>query len=236
MMNLFKNYCLSIYLSIFYLTNIADTHGSILKNFFSYITVKERYEVSMVCYFANFCNVTLKIVVPALFIISSCWPQQSLPHYNKRVPIMKLTSPAFSEGASIPRKYTCQGDDISPELTWSNVPQNTKSFALICDDPDASGGTWVHWVIFNIPPSVTKIPEGEKPVGIEGITNFGKTGYGGPCPPSGTHRYFFKLYALDTELSLKRGATAQDVEHAMEGHKLATAQLMGVYEKRNVKK
>lgn len=181
----------------------------------------------MVYYITYFFKIALKIS-PALFMVSSCWPASQM----QRIASMKLTSPSFIHGASIPSKYTCEGNDISPELMWTAVPKNTKSFALICDDPDAPGGTWVHWVIFNIPPTITKIPEGGKPAGIQGTNSWEKTGYGGPCPPSGTHRYFFTLYAVDTELSLDQRATANDVKRAIEGHKLATAQLLGVYEKK----
>lgn len=150
---------------------------------------------------------------------------------------IQLTSSAFEEGKFIPSKYTCDGADISPPLKWSNAPQNTKTFALICDDPDAPVGTWVHWVLYDIPSTVTELPEGvpsDKTLSsgaIHGINDFRKYGYGGPCPPSGTHRYYFKIYALDTELKLAPGAKKSDVEKAMEGHILATGQLMGRYKR-----
>ncbi len=141
-----------------------------------------------------------------------------------------LTSSAFREGASIPVKHTCDGPDVSPPLAWSGAPKNTKTFALICDDPDAPAGTWVHWVLFNVPPTVTQLPENASGSGTEGRNDFRKTGYGGPCPPPGKpHRYFFKLYALDASLALKAGATKADVERAMQGHVLAQAQLMGTF-------
>jgi Raf kinase inhibitor-like YbhB/YbcL family protein len=148
---------------------------------------------------------------------------------------MKITSPAFKEGDMIPSKYTCDGDDISPSLQWTELPKNTQSLALISDDPDAPMGTWVHWVIYNIPPSITGLPEGlpatEKLMNGErqGMTNFGRVGYGGPCPPGGTHRYYFKFYALDKGLDLKPGATKSQLLKAMEGHILAEAELMGRY-------
>jgi len=146
-----------------------------------------------------------------------------------------LTSTAFNEGQAIPPVYTCDGKDISPPLAWTGLPEGTKSLALINDDPDAPMGTWVHWMFYNLPPSVRQLPEafpadGELPNGTrQGRTDFGRMGYGGPCPPSGTHRYFFKLYALDTVLSLAGGATATDLEAAMRGHVLAEARLMGTY-------
>lgn len=147
---------------------------------------------------------------------------------------MTLTSPAFAEGAAIPRKYTCDAENVSPSLAWSGVPAGAKSLALIFDDPDAPAGTWTHWVIFNQGALTSGLPEGIQPKdarigGIQGTTSFGKTGYGGPCPPGGTHRYFFRLYALDTELPLKSSARAADVRAAMQGHVFAEATLMGRY-------
>jgi len=155
----------------------------------------------------------------------------------QRGAMMKLTSPAFVEGAMIPSKYTCDGQDISPALAWSDVPAGTKTFALICDDPDAGAGTWIHWVLFNLPADSTGLPEGVpadktlKTGGVQGTTSFRRIGYGGPCPPGGTHRYFFKLYALDNTLALGNNATAKDVAAAAKGHILAEAQLMGRYKR-----
>ena len=148
-----------------------------------------------------------------------------------------IKSPAFVPGGKIPGKYTCDGMDISPPLTWTSGPEGTKTFALICDDPDAPMGTWVHWVLFNLPADITEFsenvpPERELESGAkQGMNDFRKIGYGGPCPPSGTHRYFFKLYALDTEINLEAGATKSELLRAMEGHILAEAQLMGRYER-----
>jgi Raf kinase inhibitor-like YbhB/YbcL family protein len=150
---------------------------------------------------------------------------------------MKLTSSAFTEGAMIPAKYSCDGQDISPPLAWTALPDGAKSLALICDDPDAPIGTWVHWVAFNLPSDTTGLPEGvpaektPKTGGVQGTNSGRRIGYGGPCPPSGTHRYFFKLYALDNSLSLASNATAKDVQAAMKGHILAEAQLMGRYKR-----
>ena len=148
---------------------------------------------------------------------------------------MELKSSAFKHMEKIPSKYTCDGPDISPPLSWSGVPSGTKSLVIIVDDPDAPMGTWVHWLVYNIPPEMEGLPENfpkvrETEQGIrQGITDFGRVGYGGPCPPSGTHRYFFKLYALDTTLNLPPGATKKQLLKAMEGHILAKAELVGLY-------
>ena len=150
---------------------------------------------------------------------------------------LQITSAAFSEGGMIPKPYTCDGTDVSPDLSWTGVPEATKSLSLICDDPDAPVGTWVHWVLFNISAGEKGIPtevapEATLPNGAKhGTNDFRRLGYGGPCPPGGTHRYFFKLYALDTVLSLRSGATKAQVEEAMRGHILAQAQLMGKYKR-----
>jgi Raf kinase inhibitor-like YbhB/YbcL family protein len=148
-----------------------------------------------------------------------------------------LTSAAFKDGATIPGKYTCDGVDVSPPLAWSGAPAGTRGFALIADDPDAPGGTWVHWVLYHLPAEVSELPENIAKVesldlggARQGRNDFRRPGYGGPCPPPGpAHRYFFKLYALDTRLELKAGAQKKDVEAAMEGHVLGSAQLMGTY-------
>jgi len=152
---------------------------------------------------------------------------------------IQLASTAFANGQSIPQKYTCDGDDISPPLTWTGAPAGVKTFALITDDPDAPAGIWVHWVIYNLPPDATgltedtpksdSLPNGAK----QGVNDFKNVGYGGPCPPPGkAHRYFFKLYALDTTLDLPSGATKADLLKAMDGHVLAQGQLMGTYQRR----
>jgi Raf kinase inhibitor-like YbhB/YbcL family protein len=148
-----------------------------------------------------------------------------------------ITSSAFSEGGMIPGQYTCDGPDISPDLSWEGVPEGTRSLALICDDPDAPAGTWVHWVLFNIPAGEKGLPAeiASKATlsngALQGTNDFGRLGYGGPCPPRGTHRYYFKLYALDIFLSLNAGAKKAQVEAAMAGHILAQAQLMGKYKR-----
>ncbi len=140
---------------------------------------------------------------------------------------LHVSSPAFENNKLIPAKYTCDGDDVSPPLTIGSIPEGTKSLVLIVDDPDAPMGTWDHWVVWNIPPT-RSIAEGTVP-GTEGLNTYRRHSYGGPCPPSGTHRYFFKVYALDTVLSLSSNATKRDVEKAMPGHVLAKGEVIGLY-------
>jgi len=157
-------------------------------------------------------------------------------------PMMKVTSPAFENQGAIPKKFTCDGEDISPALAWSNIPEGTKSFALIVDDPDAPDPanprmTWVHWVIYNIPATVSSLLEGvtdkDLPKGtLQGLNDWKKTGYGGPCPPTGNHRYFHKLYALDSVLPDLKQPTKAKLEKAMEGHVLSKAELVGLYQRK----
>lgn len=144
---------------------------------------------------------------------------------------MKLVSSAFQHNSMMPSEFTCDGSDSSPPLSITDVPANAKSLVLIVDDPDAPVGTWDHWVVFNIPQSTKQIPQDTEPNGVSGKNSWGKTGYGGPCPPSGTHRYFFKLYALDTILNLAQGATKKQIEAAMQKHILAKAELVGLYKR-----
>jgi Raf kinase inhibitor-like YbhB/YbcL family protein len=150
---------------------------------------------------------------------------------------LTVTSPAFKEGEMIPRKHACDDRNASPPLAWTEPPAGTGSLALICDDPDAPVGTWVHWVLFNIPASTRELPESVAPENTlaygerQGRNGWGEIGYGGPCPPSGTHRYYFKLYALDKTLDLGPGAAKAEVERAMQGHILAQGQLMGRYKR-----
>jgi Raf kinase inhibitor-like YbhB/YbcL family protein len=150
---------------------------------------------------------------------------------------IEITSSAFEEDGLIPSKYTCDGADVSPPLRWESVPEGTKSIALISDDPDAPMGTWVHWVIFDLPAEVREleenIPRDETlPNGAtQGTNDFGRIGYGGPCPPGGTHRYFFKIYALDTRLDLAAGTRKRELLDAMEGHILGQGQLIGKYKR-----
>ena len=150
---------------------------------------------------------------------------------------LEISSSAFSEGEMIPTRYTCDGPDISPELSWKGIPEAARSLALICDDPDAPMGTWIHWVLFNIPvsangltaeiPSDASLENGAR----HGTNDFRRLGYGGPCPPGGTQRYFFKLFALDAELNLESGVTKAELLDAMQGHILAEARLMGTYKR-----
>ncbi len=141
---------------------------------------------------------------------------------------MSISSPAFAQEEAIPTQFSCDGENVSPELAWTGVPEGTASLVLIVDDPDAPVGVWDHWILFNIAPDTTGIPQGST-AGTDGSNSWDRTGYGGPCPPSGTHRYFFKLYALDTTLDLTEGSYKWAIEDALEGHILAYAELMGTY-------
>jgi Raf kinase inhibitor-like YbhB/YbcL family protein len=145
---------------------------------------------------------------------------------------MKITSSAFHEGANIPSKFTCDGSDTSPPLQIAGVPSGAKSLVLIVDDPDAPSGLFTHWLVWNIPPQTGSIAEGSAPQGVQGANDFGKSGYRGPCPPSGTHRYSFKIFALDRELELRSGAKRSQVDAAMKGHVIAQGELVGRYAKR----
>ncbi len=151
---------------------------------------------------------------------------------------IKVSSPAFKNGDFIPSKYTCDGDDVSPEIRIEGVPTNAKSLVLINDDPDAPMGTWDHWILYDIPPNVTVIPEGIKPEKIftngmkHGLNSWGKLGYGGPCPPGGTHRYYFKVYALDILLDIPPGATKSKILKSMEGRVIGYGELMGKYSRK----
>jgi len=146
---------------------------------------------------------------------------------------MRLTSPAFNNNKNIPAKYTCNGEDVNPPLEIMDVPTAAKSLVLIVDDPDAPRGDWVHWLVWNIKPETKNISENSVLVGtVEGVTDFGQTGWGGPCPGSGQHHYQFKLYALDTELNLGSSAKKPDLENAMSGHILTQTLLVGLYQRR----
>ncbi len=159
---------------------------------------------------------------------------------------LKVTSPTFQPGGSIPSKYTCEGQDVSPPLAWSGSPASTKTFALIVDDPDAPDPAkpqrvYVHWVLYNLPAMTTALPENASKKGLpkgalQGKNDWGKTGYGGPCPPIGRHRYFFKLYALDTELTGLSSPTKADVERAIKGHVVDSGELIATYQKTAAKK
>lgn len=160
-------------------------------------------------------------------------------HAEAEVPAqIQLTSPAFQSGSEIPQECTCEGRDVSPPLVWKEIPKKSQSLVLIMDDPDVPAGTWVHWVIFNLPPTIHSLPKGMPALKqlangeMHGMNSFGRYGYRGPCPPSGSHRYFFKLYALDIPLQERERMTKEEVEKAMEGHVLAKGELMGTYAKK----
>ncbi len=159
---------------------------------------------------------------------------------------LKITSAAFEQGRDIPARYTCEGQDVSPPLEWSDLPRNAKTLSLIVDDPDAPDPAkpqrvYVHWVVYNIPASVDSLKENASKDGmpkgaLQGNNDWGKAEYGGPCPPIGRHRYFFKLYALDTALAVSSAATKADLERAMQGHVVGSGELMGTYQKAAAKK
>ncbi len=167
--------------------------------------------------------VTVAIVISLIAI-------QATPGEEGTMSKFSVASKAFPHNGTIPSKYTCDGADVSPPLSIADIPKGTKSLALIVDDPDAPVGTWVHWLVWNIAADTREIPENTVPRGaLQGTNDFRKQRYGGPCPPSGTHRYFFKLYALDTALPLAAGATKARIEESMKGHVLAQAELIGLY-------
>jgi Raf kinase inhibitor-like YbhB/YbcL family protein len=174
-------------------------------------------------------KVAAAVVVIITFIITL--GMGCIENPQRRFGNMKLFSSAFEDNGTIPSEYTCDGIDVSPPLSFSNIPENTKSLALIMDDPDAPMGTWVHWLVWNISANKTDFSKGENITYQQGKNDFGDFDYGGPCPPSGTHRYFFKLYALDTMLKLNKGSTKKQLESAMSGHILEEAQLIGIYER-----
>ena len=191
----------------------------------------------------------LTALLSCVMLTAACRREAAPPNANVTAPspaattkgeekmTLKLTSTAFDEGGMIPAKYTCDGENVSPPLAWSGVPEAAKSLALVADDPDAPGGTWTHWVIYQIPATEKGLPENVPARDTlddgarQGKNDFKKTGYGGPCPPSGTHRYFFKLYALDTDPNLPPGATKDQLLKATEGHVVAQGQLMGRYKR-----
>lgn len=180
--------------------------------------------------------------IALLALLALAWDARDILAQQKDVSAMtlKLTSAAFTHRGEIPSKYSCEGQDVSPPLAWSGVPAGAKSLALIVDDPDAPDPaapktTWVHWVLYNIPPSVSSLAEGATRLPAQtlaGQNDWQRSGYGGPCPPIGRHRYFHKLYALDTVLPDLRGPSKAKLEAQMKGHVLAQAELVGVYQKR----
>lgn len=172
-----------------------------------------------------------------LAALSACQDSQPEPQVRKGTgQPLQVESSAFEAGGSIPIQHTCDGQDMSPPLSWSEPPAGAQSMALIMEDPDAPGGTWDHWVLFNVDATSRSLPEGVPPdqtvegIGVNGSNSWRRVGYGGPCPPKGSeHRYFFRLYALDTDLNLTPGASRRDLEGAMEGHIIGEGQLMGLY-------
>lgn len=173
---------------------------------------------------------------PRVLLAAAFLPLIALPGARaeeKTLNRLKISSPVFPHDGTIPPKFTCDGTDVNPPLSVAGIPEKTRSLALIVDDPDAPARTWVHWVVWDIPPGTGEIPENSVPAGAtQGTNDFGKQRYGGPCPPSGTHRYFFKLYALDAPLALKPGASKGQVEEAMKGHILGQAELIGRYRRK----
>jgi len=185
----------------------------------------------------------IKIIFACVLFLCTAIDGASRKKVNKNnkkgmdMAVMKVISNAFKDGEMIPAKYTCDGEDVSPQISWQDAPTGTKSFVLICDDPDAPMGIWVHWVVFNIPVSVTEFAQGADPKKIgatEGINSWGtkKLGFGGPCPPSNTHRYYFTVYAVSKIIDLDKKATKEDVLAAIKGHELAQGQLMGRYHRK----
>lgn len=170
-------------------------------------------------------------VVVGIFIINNNTSAPALEPETKNMQTLKITSTAFENSGNIPPKYTCDGEDVNPPLSVENIPAEAKSLAIIFDDPDAPAGTWTHWTVWNIEPA-SIIAEANAPKGsTEGETSFGETGYGGPCPHSGSHRYFFKVYALDTKLDLPPKSSISELAEAIKGHTVAYGELMGRYER-----
>lgn len=173
-------------------------------------------------------SVFLGLIVAATAAIAGCEVRQENA-VRQEGRIMKITSPAFEHDATIPSVYTCDGRDSIPPLAFEGVPDGAASLALIVDDPDAPMGTWDHWVVWNIPPTTRGVDEGKIPAGVVGRNSWKRNDWGGPCPPSGEHRYFFKLFALDSMLDLPPNATKEQLERAMRGHVLAQSEMIGRY-------
>lgn len=179
---------------------------------------------------------SFKIIVCSIFLIIIFVACQPTPPVGEIEPTtqaeMIVSSSAFTEGQEIPVKYTCDGENLSVPLAWSGIPQGTQTLALISDDPDAPGRVYVHWVLYDLPADLSGLEEGVADIGTPGENSSGNLSYNGPCPPTGpAHRYFFKLYALDTDLNLQAGASKEQVQEAMQGHILAEGQLMGTYQR-----
>ncbi len=179
-----------------------------------------------------------KGIISLMTLFLFCQQEEKKQVKEEKKMEIKVTSSAFEHEGMIPVKYTCDGEDISPPLKWEGVPENARSIVLINDDPDAPMGTWVHWVLYDLPADIKELQEGIPTDEVlengakHGKNSWGKIGYGGPCPPGGTHRYFFKIYALDKMLNLKPGATKEEILKAMEGHIIAQGELMGRYRRK----
>lgn len=179
-------------------------------------------------YFLAIDVVLIVVAVSVLLYRHPAPGMEALADFNRNR--MRIVSPAFAQDAAIPVEFTCDGKNVHPPLVVTGVPENAKTLALVVDDPDAPFGTWTHWLVWNAPASTIEMTAVKLPTGaVEGTTSFGKPGYGGPCPPAGTHRYFFKLYALDVALDLTPAADAKALDAAMEGHVLDKAGLVGRY-------
>ena len=186
-------------------------------------------------------NILIGLLLTLALLPTACGSEKLTPELaagEQALPSFEMTSAAFAPGDAIPQQYTCDGADLSPPLSWAAPPEGAQSLVLIADDPDAPGKTWVHWVLYDLPPNQRELPEGLPPqetlpkLGTQGKNDFGKIGYGGPCPPKGKdHRYFFQLYAVDVKLNLAPGATKSQVLEAMAEHVLAQAELMGTYKR-----
>jgi Raf kinase inhibitor-like YbhB/YbcL family protein len=190
-----------------------------------------RIRITKICTLYAYGGKYSLLVFTILLLLMGCNPVSTAKVEMEGVTMtIQLISPAFSEGGTIPKKFTCDAENVSPQLDWSDIPIGTQSLVLIADDPDAPAGTWVHWVLYDLPPELTGLAEGAQGIGVDGVNDFRKLGYGGPCPPRGSnHRYLFKLYALDMKLNIKPGSSKSDVERVMKGHILALGQLMGRY-------
>lgn len=178
--------------------------------------------------------ILILILGGAVFFFGQKKPaEKEVPSESELPKVMKISSPVFENNSQIPQKYTCDGQDINPPLEIRDIPEGTQSLVLIVDDPDAPMGTFLHWLVWNISPETVKIEENSIPEGaIRGRNDFGKENYGGPCPPFGTHRYFFKVYALDKKLDLVAGSKLKEIEEAMKGHILDQAELLGLYQRK----
>ena len=185
----------------------------------------------------RFLKAILELILISIFLViagfitwKGFYKNREAPLQHSPVSIIKITSPAFEEGKTIPKKYSCDGEDINPPLHIDDVSDRAQSLAIILDDPDASAGVWNHWLVWNIDPMTREIKEGKLPKGaLLGINDFEKLEYEGPCPTSGNHRYYFRVYALDTKLTLKQGLNRQSLDTAMEGHTIEKASLMGTF-------